>query len=394
MAVSVVGVNFGRTANAKGFHCRYGRTIHNRGACSESCRRHASDLQRRGRAATPGSFQWSPGSVSSRSETGTGVRTNHSQHTGLLSEHDFSAHPSQVGRLQAGGSSSHSGSGLAPKVGRVTKVQRPYPFSDVPSLRQSDAMGIAGCSAQSDGAGRSERHQQAEKTSMRSSGAGRLENPRQTCSAISNNGAHCFVLRIANQRDSRSPMDRLRFQTVDRSDPEISGGKTPEPAEDRVFAGRGASRKELHCCSEKVAGHLREDRTTVGLPEPGDGAPVPRRLDPRRLPSPGRAQAGTWQDWVPYVSSHLSGVARRNGSANGSTAEADATRAHLNHDGSVRQCFSNCEAKSQSANRATSPQKGNESAGVDSIIKGNCGPVPLIGQFWTVATNAKLPVTV
>jgi Bacterial protein of unknown function (DUF899) len=100
------------------------------------------------------------------------------------------------------------------------------------------------------------------------------------------------------------------------------------------------------------------------------------------------------QELVPYVSSHLSGVARRNGCANGSTAEADATRAHLNHDGSVRQRFSNCEAKSQSANRATSPQKGNESAGVDSIIKGNCGPVPLIGQFWTVATNAKLPVIV
>jgi hypothetical protein len=229
---------------------------------------------------------------------------------------------------------------------------------------------------------------------MRSSGAGRLENPRQTCSAISNNGAHCFVLRIANQRDPRSPMDRLRFQTIDRSDPEISRGKTPEPAEDRVFAGRGASRKELHCCSEKVAGNLREDRTTVGFPEPSDGAPVPRRLDPRRLPGPGRAQAGTWQGWVSYVSSHLSGVARRNGSANGSAAEADATRTHLNHDGSVRQCFSNSEAKSQSANRATSPQKGNESAGVDSIIKGNCEPVPLIGQFWTVATNAKLPVTV
>ena len=45
-------------------------------------------------------------------------------------------------------------------------------------------------------------------------------------------------------------------------------------------------------------------------------------------------------------------------------------------------------------NRATDPQKGNESAGLDSIIKGNCGPVPLIGQFWTVAATAELPVTV
>ena len=27
------------------------------------------------------------------------------------------------------------------------------------------------------------------------------------------------------------------------------------------------------------------------------------------------------------------------------------------------------------------------------INKGNCGPVPLIGQFWTVAASAQLPVT-
>ena len=32
-------------------------------------------------------------------------------------------------------------------------------------------------------------------------------------------------------------------------------------------------------------------------------------------------------------------------------------------------------------------------AGLHSINKGNCGAVPLIGQFWTVATSAQLPVT-
>jgi len=63
-------------------------------------------------------------------------------------------------------------------------------------------------------------------------------------------------------------------------------------------------------------------------------------------------------------------------SAVGSTADADATRSYLNHDGSVRQCFSNGEAKSQSANRATSPQKRNESAEGDSIITGNCASSP------------------
>src|SRR5437660_12735921 len=143
-----------------------------------------------------------------------------------------------------------------------------------------------------------------------------------------------------------------------------------------------------------MASALSRNRRALAFPEPGGGSTLSCRLDAQRLPGSYRSEIGTWQDRVPYVSSHLSGVARRNGSANGSTAEADATRAHLNHDGSVRQCFSNCEAKSQSANRATSPQKRNESADLDSIIKGNCEPVPLIGQFWTVATNAKLPFTV
>src|SRR5581483_2262706 len=394
MAVSVGGINFGRTAHAKGFHCRYSRTIHNRSARSESCRRHAFDHQRRGRSAPPGSFQWSPGSVSSRSEAGAGVRTNHSQHIGLLSEHDFSAHPSQVGRKQAGRSSSHSGSGLAAETGRFPEVQRPYSFTDVPPLRQGDVMGIAGCSTQSHGTGRSEGHQQTKATSVCSSGAGRMENPRQTCSAVSNNGAHCFVLRIADQRDPRSPMDRLRFQTVGCSNPEISSWKTPESVENRILAGRGSARKELYCCSEEVARTLRENGTAVGLPESCDRASIPCRLNSRRLLGSNRRQAGTRQDWIPYVSSHVSCVARRNGSANGSTAEAHATRSYFNDDGSVRKCFSNCEAKSQPPNRATSRQMRNESAGLDSRMKANCGTVSLIGQVWTGATTAELPVTI
>jgi hypothetical protein len=78
-------------------------------------------------------------------------------------------------------------------------------------------------------------------------------------------------------------VDRLRLQTVGRSDPEIGSGETPEPAKDRIFAGRGPSRKELYCCSEEVAGALRENGTTVGFPESSDRASVPRRLNSRRL---------------------------------------------------------------------------------------------------------------
>jgi len=102
--------------------------------------------------------------------------------------------------------------------------------------------------------------------------------------------------------------------------------------------------------------NLREDRTTVGLPEPSDGASVPCPLNSRRLPGSSRRQAGTRQDWISYVSSHVSCVARRTGAPMGAQQKL-MRHAHINDDGSVRQCFSNCEAKSQSANRAMIPQK-------------------------------------
>ena len=43
--------------------------------------------------------------------------------------------------------------------------------------------------------------------------------------------------------------------------------------------------------------------------------------------------------------------------------------------------------------RATPLAKACQSRGLHSINKGNCVPVPLIGQFWTVAASAQLPVT-
>jgi integrase len=45
------------------------------------------------------------------------------------------------------------------------------------------------------------------------------------------------------------------------------------------------------------------------------------------------------------------------------------------------------------ANRATPVEKVCQSADLHSIDKGICEAVPLIGQFWTVAASAQLPVT-
>ena len=131
----------------------------------------------------------------------------------------------------------------------------------------------------------------------------------------------------------------------------------------------------------------------MALPESDDRSSVSRRLDSCRLPGSDRSPIGTWQDRVPHVPPHLPRVAGRNRSTRGGTAETHATRARFHHDGSIRQCLGPSQAQGQSADRATTVEKVCQPTGLHSINKGNCEAVPLIGQFWTVATTAQLPVT-
>src|SRR5712692_10642139 len=97
MALSLVGSNFRRTQETKGFHCRNGRTVQDRGSCFESGRRHATDDQRWHFTPRTSSLLWRPRPFPARSETGTGSRTNHLQHSSLLPKHDRATHPTQVG---------------------------------------------------------------------------------------------------------------------------------------------------------------------------------------------------------------------------------------------------------------------------------------------------------
>ncbi len=94
-----------------------------------------------------------------------------------------------------------------------------------------------------------------------------------------------------------------------------------------------------------------------------------------------------------HVPPHLPCLAGRNRSTRGRSAETHATRARLHHDGPIWKCLGLGKTQSQSANRATPVEKVCHSAGRDSINKGNCVAVPLIGQLWTVAASAQLPVT-
>src|SRR6266700_4574920 len=201
MALSLVGTDFRRAQETKGFHRRNDRTVQDRDPCFESSGRHAADDQRWHYTSRTGSLLWHPRPFPSRSETGTGSRTNHPQYSSLLPKHDLPTHPTHVGRRLSEGRSAHLGTGLAPKARPLTEVQRPHSVPDVPSLRQGDALGIAGGGPQSNGLGRSEGYQQAQETSLCSSGKGCLADARRAGSAFSNHRTNWPVFRIANQRN-------------------------------------------------------------------------------------------------------------------------------------------------------------------------------------------------
>src|SRR5579862_985667 len=98
MALSLVGSDFRRTQDTKGFHRRDDRTIQDTGPRFESSRRHAADDQRRYCTPRTGSLLRPPRPFSSRSETGTGSRTNHPQYFSLLPKHDLPTYSTEVGR--------------------------------------------------------------------------------------------------------------------------------------------------------------------------------------------------------------------------------------------------------------------------------------------------------
>ena len=189
MALSLVGTDFRRRQEPKGVHRRNGRKVQDGGPRLESSRRHAADDQRWDLAPRAGSLLWHPRPFPSRSETGRGSRTNHSQHSSLLPKYDLPTHPTQVGRRLSQRRSARFGTGLASQARPLAQVQGPYSVPDVPSLRQSDALGIAECGPKPNGLGRSEGHQQAQETSLCSSGKGCLANARRAGSALKSHSA-------------------------------------------------------------------------------------------------------------------------------------------------------------------------------------------------------------
>ena len=125
----------------------------------------------------------------------------------------------------------------------------------------------------------------------------------------------------------------------------------------------------------------------MAFPEPDDRSSVSRRFDSCRLPCSDSSSVGTWQDRVPHVPPHLPRLAGRNRCTRGRATKTHATRARFYDDGPVWKRLGYGEAQGQSANSATTLEKVCQSAADrDSINKGNCEAVPLIGQFWTVTT--------
>src|SRR5258708_39222759 len=142
MALSVVGTDLRRTQETEGCHSRNGRTVQDRGLCFESSRRHAANDQRWHFTPRTGSLLWHPRPFSSRSETGTGSRTNPSQPSSLLPKHDLPTHPTRVWRCIPERGSAYLGAGLAPQTRHVTQVQRPHSLTAQLSLLQCHALGV------------------------------------------------------------------------------------------------------------------------------------------------------------------------------------------------------------------------------------------------------------
>ena len=185
----------------------------------------------------------------------------------------------------------------------------------------------------------------------------------------------------------RFAVDRLRFQAISGFDSTISGWKAFEQIEDGVLGGRSSDRKGLHSGTEEMAIDLSRFEGAMALPEPDDRSSVSRRFDSCRLPCSHRSPIRTRQDRVSHVPPHLPRLAGRNRSTSGRATKTHATRARFYNDGPVWKCLGYGEAQGQSANCATTVEKVCQSAADrDSINKGNCEAVPLIGQFWTVTT--------
>src|ERR1700686_4089104 len=136
MALSLVGTDFRWSQDQKGFHRRNRRKVQDGSPRLESSRRPAADDQRWDLAPRTGSLLWHPRPFPSRSETGRGSRTNHSQYTSFLPKYDLPTHPTEVGRRLSQRRSAYLGAGLAPKARPLTQVQRPHSVPHVPSLRQ------------------------------------------------------------------------------------------------------------------------------------------------------------------------------------------------------------------------------------------------------------------
>ena len=265
MALSLVGTDFRWTQDEKGIHRRNDRAVQDRGSRFESSRRHEANDQRWHYTSRSGSLLWPPRPFPSRSETGRGSRTNYSQYSSLLSEHDLPTHPTQVGRRLPRRRSARFSTGMAPQARPLTQVQGPYSVPDVSSFRQGDALGIAERGTKPHGLGRSEGHQQAQETSSRPSGKGCLANARRAGSALSNHRADWTVFRFANQRNPGFALDGFRFQAIGGSDSTISGRKAAQQIEDGVLAGRGSNRTGLHSRTQEMASALSRYRRSNGF---------------------------------------------------------------------------------------------------------------------------------
>src|SRR5271170_208585 len=360
----------------------YDRRLSDPGGCQTSSRRSSTGNQQWLTRARGCYFSRFDRSLHQRRDR-EGRPCAHNQRTRSKSHQQ--THLSQVGQFPARGSQTVSCSGLAPTIAYGPKDQRPYSESHVPHLREGHALGTDSVGAQPHGLSRTQRSQQASKTSSHFDRRGVWISARSTGPSLSLYGPFGGLHWPSYQRGDGPALESDRLRKLSHGNQRRFCSQPGDEAQVRVLPGPIASRpgRRDHFARMEaiVSGYGRE----LGFPQPADSETLRFWLAAEEGAScRGVTSEDSGTHRLAYVSSQLSCLARRNGCSTRRTAETHAPCQHLNHDERLWRSLHGIEAQSQHIRRAARVGSRPHQIAKGRHVDGLCsGVLNLIGPFQT-----------
>src|SRR5208282_2884170 len=299
------------------------------------------------------------------------------------------AHLSQVGHLPATGGQTVSSPRVAPKIANGPKNQRPHSESHVPPLRESHALGTDSLGTQSHGLGRTQRGQQAPKTSSHFDRGGIWSFARSVRPSLSLYGPSGRVHGPSYQRSDGPALESDRLRKLGHASEGRVRSQPGHEAEIRVFPGRLAAGSRGRHRSSGVEASLYSDARRLGFPQPTNKQTLRFWYAPEEGT---QGCCGACQDSgthrLAYAASQLPRLARRDWCASRRTTETHASREHLDHDERLWWSLHGIEAQSQyirgAAGTASRPPQIAKGRHVDGLCSNASN---LIGPFQTTIEN-------